>query len=74
LVAAVSVIPASTARLVIRSFGPLLVLAAGLDAGTAVLGLFISSSADIASGLRSSLAARPPSPSRPSPQPLPRPD
>jgi manganese/iron transport system permease protein/iron/zinc/copper transport system permease protein len=50
LIAAVIVIPASTARLVIRSFGPLLTLAAFLGAGAAAAGLFISFHADVASG------------------------
>lgn len=50
LIAAVIVIPASTARLGIRSFGPLLGVAALLGAVAAIIGLFISFHADIASG------------------------
>lgn len=50
LIAAVIVIPASTARLAIRSFGPLLMVAAALGASATIAGLFISFHADVASG------------------------
>ena len=50
LIAAVVVIPASSARLVGRSFGALVALAAGLGITAAVIGLFVSFHVEIASG------------------------
>lgn len=50
LIAAVIVIPASTARLVNKSFGPLIITSAALGMAAAVVGLFTSFHVDIASG------------------------
>ncbi|MCC5953852.1 MAG: metal ABC transporter permease [Acidimicrobiia bacterium] len=50
LIAAVIVIPASTARLVNRSFGPLVATSALLGVSAAVIGLFVSFHVDVASG------------------------
>ncbi|MCH9669263.1 MAG: metal ABC transporter permease [Actinomycetia bacterium] len=50
LIAAVIVIPAATARLVLRSFGAAVATAAGLGAFSAVVGLFVSFHTNIASG------------------------
>ncbi len=50
LIAAVIVIPASTARLMNKSFGPLIATSAGLGVLAAVVGLFVSFHAEISSG------------------------
>ncbi len=50
LIAAVIVIPASTARLVNKSFGPLIVTSALLGVAAATVGLFVSFHVEIASG------------------------
>ncbi|CAB4546646.1 unannotated protein [freshwater metagenome] len=50
LIAAVIVIPASTARLVGRSFGSVITMSAGLGIAAAVVGLFVSFHVEIASG------------------------
>lgn len=50
LIAAVIVIPASTARLALRSLGATVAAAAGLGAVAAIVGLFVSFHTNIASG------------------------
>jgi ABC-type Mn2+/Zn2+ transport system permease subunit len=50
LIAAVIVIPASTARLVNRSFGPLIAVSSLLGILAAVIGLFVSFHVEVASG------------------------
>lgn len=50
LIAAVIVIPASTARLVNKSFGPLIAVSAALGVVAAAVGLFVSFHVDVASG------------------------
>jgi ABC-type Mn2+/Zn2+ transport system permease subunit len=50
LIAAVIVIPASTARLVNKSFGPLIATSAALGVIAAVIGLFVSFHVEISSG------------------------
>ena len=50
LIAAVIVIPASTARLVNKSFGPLIATSAALGVLAAVVGLFVSFHVEISSG------------------------
>ncbi len=50
LIAAVIVIPAATARLVLRSLGATVATAAGLGAFAAIVGLFVSFHTNIASG------------------------
>ncbi len=50
LIAAVIVIPASTARLIAKSFGPLVAIASALGVAAAVVGLFVSFHVEIASG------------------------
>jgi len=50
LIAAVIVIPASTARLVGRSFGSVIAMSAGIGIAAAVVGLFVSFHVEISSG------------------------
>ncbi len=50
LIAAAVVIPAATARLLVRSFGVLLVAATLLGLGTSILGLYVSYHLDVPSG------------------------
>jgi ABC-type Mn2+/Zn2+ transport system permease subunit len=50
LIAAVIVIPASTARLINKSFGPLIITSAALGVVAAVVGLFVSFHVAISSG------------------------
>jgi len=50
LIAAVIVIPASTARLINKSFGPLIATSAALGVAAAVVGLFVSFHVDVSSG------------------------
>lgn len=50
LIAAAIVVPAASALLLARSFGPLLIASALLGAATAVVGLYVSYYANTASG------------------------